>query len=92
LRYIGGGLALSKLYQYSKSILVNWTHLRHLLAPLSLTILIYAECIDLDERNQQVSTPGRSSGSLRPFRRLPVMNLDYSASSHHTIGIYGLYK
>jgi hypothetical protein len=23
LRYIGGGLALSKLYQYSKSILVN---------------------------------------------------------------------
>jgi hypothetical protein len=66
LRYIGSRLILSKLYQYSKSILINRTHLHHLLTPLSLIILIYAECTFL-MREASKSRSQQNLGMLKAF-------------------------
>jgi hypothetical protein len=57
-------------------IAIDWRHPIDLPTPLAYVTLIDAECIEPLERNQQVTTPGRSSGPLRPFHRSPVMNLD----------------
>jgi hypothetical protein len=44
---------------------IYFFHYINLVVSLKNITLINAECIDPDERNDQVTTPGRSSGPLR---------------------------
>ena len=54
---------------YSLSILVNDVRKLYLLTSLDkiFLICINTECIEQPERNQQITTPSRSSGQTRPF-------------------------